>query len=231
MQATGVLELVDEDVAEARAIVFAQRFVALQEFERAQQQLGEVDRAFAPALLVVQAEQLGEAALRLVVRLHHRGAQTGFLGIADEVLQIARAVTLLVDILRFHQTLDRGELVLAVQDLERLRQAGRLVVDAQQPIAQAVERADPHAAQVHRQHRRHASEHLARCLVGERHRQDAAGGRAPGLDQPGDACRQHARLAAAGAGEDEDRPVGHGDGFELAGIETFEERLEHRLPE
>jgi hypothetical protein len=58
------------------------------------------------------------------------------------------------------------------------KSCGRLrvaVVRAQQAIAQAVERADPHAARVDRQHRGKAREHLARGLVGERDGEDPAG--------------------------------------------------------
>jgi hypothetical protein len=45
LQAVGVLELVDQNVPEARLIVLAQRLVALQQFVRTQQQFGKVDHA------------------------------------------------------------------------------------------------------------------------------------------------------------------------------------------
>ena len=62
LQAVGVLELVHQDVAEARAVVLAQDLVARQQLEAAQQQLGEIDHALALALLVVGGVDLGVAA-------------------------------------------------------------------------------------------------------------------------------------------------------------------------
>ena len=43
------------------------------------------------------------------------------------------------------------ELIAHVEDLEPLRQAGELPVRAQEPVAQAVEGADPHAAHGNRE--------------------------------------------------------------------------------
>ena len=43
------------------------------------------------------------------------------------------------------------------------------------------------------------------------------------VDEVGDAVREHPRLARAGAGDDEQRPVGVGDGLVLGGVETVEE--------
>ena len=59
--------------------------------------------------------------------------------------------------------------------------------------------------------------HLLRGLVGEGDGQQLAGARAPGLHEPGDAMGEHARLARAGAGEDEQRAfaVGHGGALGL----------------
>ena len=49
-----------------------------------------------------------------------------------------------------------------------------------------------------------------------------AGETLPALDQPGDARGEHARLAAARAGEDQRVLVGQRDGGELFGVEVFE---------
>jgi hypothetical protein len=65
------------------------------------------------------------------------------------------------------RALDQRLLVAGIEDLEELRQARVAVMRAQQPVAQAVERAHPHAARVDRQHRREAREHLARGFVSE----------------------------------------------------------------
>ena len=61
-----------------------------------------------------------------------------------------------------------------------------------------------------------------RRLVGEGDREHAGGRHLPGLDQPGDARGEHARLAAARAGEDQRRLVRQRDGFELRLVETGE---------
>ncbi len=49
----------------------------------------------------------------------------------------------------------------------------------------------------------------------------------PGRQQPGDPRREHARLAAAGAGEDQRRPVRQRDRGELFRIEVGEKRGRH----
>ena len=153
------------------------------------------------------------------------GAQAVFLGAGDE----PRAVCLAgkrssSTFIAFISALDRRQLVLRVEDLEALRQAGELPVRAQEAVAQAVEGADPHAAHVDRQHRAEPRQHLLGRLVGEGHGQHAARRDLAGLDQPGDAGRQHARLARAGAGQDQ-RVLGRQrDGGELLGVEVSSSR-------
>jgi hypothetical protein len=58
LQLIGVLELIDQDVPEALLVVPADRLVALQQLVGAQQQLGEIDHAFALALRLVGFVQL-----------------------------------------------------------------------------------------------------------------------------------------------------------------------------
>ncbi len=50
--------------------------------------------------------------------------------------------------------------------------------------------------------------------------------------EPGDPVRDHARLAAAGAGQDEQRSITRSDGLALWGVQILEEVLQlgrHRL--
>src|SRR5205807_1649821 len=68
-----------------------------------------------------------------------------------------------------------------------------------------------------------ATAHLPGRLVGEGHRQDLRRTGPPGGDQVGDAMGEDAGLAAAGAGEDEQRTVGRLDGAPLRLVETGEE--------
>ena len=64
--------------------------------------------------------------------------------------------------------------------------------------------------------------HLARRLVGEGHRQDVARPGAAEIEDVGDARRQHARLAGAGAGQHQHRAVQRLHGFALLRIEVGE---------
>ena len=99
---------------------------------------------------------------------------------------------------------------------------------AQHPVAQAVERADPHAARVAPASSRRGGSSIsfAALLVNVTARIDS-GAACPVREQPCDARRQHARLAAAGAGEDQRGRVRQRDGGELLGIEIGEERRSH----
>ena len=69
----------------------------------------------------------------------------------------------------------------------------------------------------------HALAHLARGLVGERDREDLARPRLSVAQQARDAARQHARLARAGAGDDEQRRTAVGDGLALRRVEAREQ--------
>jgi hypothetical protein len=71
-------------------------------------------------------------------------------------------------------------------------------------------------------------QHLARRLVRERDGEHRQRRRLAGREQPRDARREHARLAAAGAREDERRPVRQRDGLELRRVEVGEKRCGHR---
>lgn len=203
LQRVGVLELVDQDMAEAPLVMLAHRRVAHQQFVGAQQQLGEIDHAFALALGLVELVDLDQASPVAVVGLEIAGPLAVFLGAVDEALHVARRVLFIVDAVGLEQALDGGQLVGGIEDLERLRQAGVAVVRTQHAVAQAVESADPEAARVERQHGRHARQHLARRLVGERDGQQAKWTGLAGLNQPGHAGGQHPGLAAAGPGEDQ----------------------------
>jgi hypothetical protein len=205
----------------------AQGRIARQQLVAAQQQLREVHHALPGALFVVGGVELLHAPRDLVVRLDLRRAQAFLLVGRDEPLHLPGRVALLVDVEALEQPLDERELVLGVEDLEELREPRLAVVCAQQPVAQAVKGADPHAAGVDRQHRRDARQHFLRRLVGEGDRDEAARAHLPGLDQPRNARGEHARLAAAGAGEDQRRLVRQRDRFELLFIEAGEKIRGH----
>ena len=66
LQLVGVLELVDQDVAEAPLVVLAQAVVVAQQLVGAQHELGEIDHALALALGVVGLVHLDQDAALLV---------------------------------------------------------------------------------------------------------------------------------------------------------------------
>ena len=229
LQPVGVLELVDQHVREAALVMLAQRIVVAQQLEGAQHQLGEVDHALALALGLVGLVDLDQLARVLVVHLDVARAQPVFLGAGDEPGHRLGHEALFVEVHRLDDALDRRELVGAVEDLEALRQTGELPVRAQEAVAQAVEGADPHAAHGHRQHRRQAREHLLGRLVREGHRHHAAGRDLTGRHQPGDARRQHPRLARTGTGQDQRRHTRQRDRRQLLGVQVFQQARFGRL--
>ena len=81
LQRVRVLELVDQQVREAPLVVSAQRVVAGEQLVAAQQELREVDRAFALAHLVVERVVLDLPAREIVARLDHVRPQALFLGV------------------------------------------------------------------------------------------------------------------------------------------------------
>ena len=71
----------------------------------------------------------------------------------------------------------------------------------------------------------HALGHLGRGLLGEREGEDLLGPRALRRDQVRDAAREHGRLAGAGAGDDEERPLAVDDRLALGLVEALEDAL------
>ena len=210
-------------MAEAPLVVLADRVVVAQQLVAAQHQLAEIDHALALALLLVQLVDLDLLARVGVARVDHVGPQSVFLAAGDEPQRLLGRKALVVDAELLHQALDRRQLVLRVQDLERLRQIGQLVMRAQKAVAQAVEGADPHAAHVDRQHAGQARHHLLGGLVGEGHGQHAGRRYLAGLQQPGDAGGQHPRLARAGAGQDQRVFGRQRDGGALLRVEVVQQ--------
>ena len=228
LQRVRVLEFVDEQVREPAPVMLAHAFVSGQQLVAAQQQFRKVDHAFALAHRVVQRVVLDLPARQFVGRLDHVRPQALFLGVRDEPLQLLRRIAVVVEVVRAVHPLDQRQLVLRVEDLEQLRQVGVAMMRAQHPVAQAVERAHPHAARVDRRQGRQPEQHLLRRLVGERDGEDRQRAGLAGRQQPRDARRQHARLAAARARQDQRGGVRQRDGGKLFGIEVFEERRRHR---
>ena len=135
----------------AAPVVLADAVVAAEQLVAAQQQLGEIDHTFALAHRLVQRVVLDLAPREFVARPRPAfGRRPSSLANGDEACWSCRArKPLVVDVVRLRgRPLDQRELVLRVHDLEQLRQVRVAVMRAQHPVAQAVERADPHAARI-----------------------------------------------------------------------------------
>ncbi len=224
LQRIGVLELVDQQMAPALAVVREQGLVVEPQLVRAQQQLGEVDQAAAPARVLVGAVDRNQGLCeRIAVGLDRVGAAALVLGAVDEPGRLPRREARLVQSEALDRALDQALLIVAVEDLERLGQAGLAPVPAQQAMRDAVERADRQAARAGADQRFGARTHLAGGLVRERHRQDRPRRYALDLEQPADPMGQYARLARTGAGQDQTVARRRADGFALRRIQRVEQ--------
>ena len=102
-------------------------------------------------------------------------------------------------------------LVVGVVDDEAAVDPDRLAVAAQDPGAERVERAGLHVAAGVADEADDPLPQLGRGPVGEGHRQDLPRPDALDADEVGDAVGEDTRLAAAGAGEDQQRALGRRD--------------------
>jgi hypothetical protein len=194
----GVLELVDEHVSETRPIVLAESRCFPQDLAAAQQQLRKVDHAVATTGLLVrlvQPEHLPPR--RIAVVLEVLGSQALVLLLVDEPRDLARHPARVVEVQATDDLLDQSLLILAVEDLESLRQARLAPVQSQQAVRYAVERADPERSGRQAELRLDPVPHLGGRLVRKRDGEDAVRGDTLDLDEPLDPVRQHARLATA----------------------------------
>src|SRR5262249_13692954 len=90
------------------------------------------------------------------------------------------------------------------------------------PAARRVEGEDPDRPRSAAEEALEARAHLAGGLVREGDREDLVRLRAASGDQVRHPMREHARLAGARAGDDEERPLGLEDGLPLRGIQVGE---------
>jgi hypothetical protein len=114
---------------------------------RAQQQLREIHHAGALALRLVFLVDLDELRAGRIAGILQCARTEAFIFIVvDEPLDFARHPAGVIELHRFHDLLDEAQLILAIEDLEALRQVGVAPVQAQQAMRDAVERAHPHRA-------------------------------------------------------------------------------------
>ena len=221
-----VLILVDEDMGVGAAYLVAKRRVPPQEFDRAGDQVAEVELAFAPQVRLVVAihrrdlEGLLGRDHRLIRRRPrpHRRRQFGVRGGVDRLVlgardgpqDVAQADRRLVEVA---VVIERQGGQVAFQDEEGVDrvddrrprgQPDARTMLAEQLQAIGVERADPDARGLRRCDQRDALAHLLRRLIGEGQGQDRLG-RGAAREQVGDARRQSAGLPGPWAGLDQHR--------------------------
>lgn len=209
---------------ETLLVVLQQAGMVAPQFQRTQQQLGEVHRPGARAggfVGFIDVAQGGEE--MIATGLDILRAQAFVLLPVDEPLRLAGRPALLVQAQLADHPLDQALLVIAVEDLEILRQPRLTPVRAQQPMGQAMEGPYPHALRADAQQLLNALAHFRRRLVGKGDRQDAVRRSAFDLDQPGDTVHQHAGLAGTGAGQYALASQWSGDRLALGLVEGVEQ--------
>ena len=223
-----VLVLVDVEVAPAILVAGEDVRRLVEQADRLEQEVVEVERAdlLEPLdvalrepgdhLLVVVDGVLGEE--RRVEHLVLRAADRAEHGRRPE-LAGQRHVLLAED--RLHERL----LVVGVVDDEAAADPDRLAVAPEDPGAERVERARLDVAARLADERDDPLAQLAGGPVRERHREDLPRPDALDADEVRDAVGEDARLAAAGAGEDEERAIGRRDGPRLLRIQVPDDLL------
>ena len=227
----GVLVLVDEDPAEGGRVAVADLLEELEQVDRADEEVVEVHRVHAVELALVLLVDVGDRLLEvgadeLAVVL---GRAELVLRVRDLGLHRAGGEALGVDVEVVEAALDQAPLVGRVVDRELARVAEPVGVGAQHPRAGGVERHHPHRAGGAADEQLDPLAHLLRRLVGERDREDLVRARLLGAHQVGDAVGEHARLARAGAREDQQRPLAVHDGVSLGRVETRQQLVDPRV--
>ena len=236
LERVDVLELVDHHVFEPLLPLALHRLVEVEGEQREEDEVVVVEREALLRLPEVAVEEdVVELRRRVVARLerlgghlHDVGAVVGLLEALADLEAVARGgegavaqreAALGVDLLE--DVVD----VRVVEDDEALGVLDDARVLAQDADAEAVE--GVHVARVRVAHEAvDALAHLDGGLVGERDAEDVAREDAEVAHEPGEASREGAGLAGAGAGDDADVALGGGDRRELFRVEVLE-RLFH----
>ena len=223
LDGVGILELVDEKVREAPAVVREDVVAVAQQLVGAQEQLGKIDDSVAPAHLFVGPVDRDETFhFPVAAPLDVTRAQALVLARVDEALDASRRPALLVEVEIAQHAANAAQLIFAVEDLKARGQAGFFRVGAQQAIGETVKGAHPHAPGRAAEHVLDAGAHLACRLVGEGDDVDAPLCRLAGREQPGDAMHEHPGLAASRAREHELVAGWGGDGVALGLVQGVE---------
>ena len=223
LDGVGILKFIHQHVTEARAVVLEKRGIFLPDLVRTQQQLGEINDAAPPASLLVGVINLDQlAACRIAVILQVLGPQTLVFLRVDEPQDFTRDPAGLVEFERLQNLAQQACLILRVENLEALRQAGLAPMQPQQPVGETVEGAYPERPAGVPEQPLDTAAHFRGGLVGEGDREDAVRRDPLYLNEPGHAVHQHARLAAARAGQHQRRLERRGHRLALGIVQTIE---------
>ena len=185
-----------------------------------QDQVAEVERVRAAQLGLVALVELAQTlALERVVAREVGRELAAVLEPVEGRAHAARRPALLVGVERPQHALHQRQRVVLVVDREVRLVAELRDVAAQDAHAGGVEGRDPDPARAAAEDPLDPLAHLARGLVGERDREDLVRVGGAARDQVRDAVRQHARLAAARAREDEQRALDVANRLGLLGVQ------------
>ena len=220
-----VLVLVDQDVTEASAEGVENIAVFAQQPQGLEQEIAEVhrvERFQAGLIALVQGRALAAGEPRSLARRHALRVDAPVFPPIDEISERTRRPALVIEIFRLQELLEQPQLVVGIENGEIRPQADQLGMHAQNLGADRVERAEPRHRLLRTGEDSNPLAHLPRGLVGEGHRQDLMGAGAAGRNDVRDSGGQDARLAHAGAGENENRPVQRLDRPALLFVQPFE---------
>ncbi len=221
----GILVFVDQDVAELLLVLRQDRRLGGEERQVVQQQIAEIAGVQRGQTLLIGAVELEGHALgiiALLARPHLVGRQAAILPALDHAQHGAGRPFLLVDILGDQKLLQQPDLVVGIEDGEIGLEADDLGMAAQQSGGQRMEGAEPPALHRPVDEGGDAVLHLARRLVGEGDAEKFARPRPARHQDMRQARGQHPRLAGAGTGQHQHRPLGRLDRGALQFIERIE---------
>jgi len=220
----GVLEFVDEGVAEAALVALGDLGLGVEEVDGTGEEVVEVEGVVlfeGGFVVLVEAADDFFKVVAGAVAIFGDG-EAFVLGAGDGAADGAGAVVLRVDAEVGEGSADDEVLVGVVIDDEFTGDADGGAVDAEDAGAGAVEGAEGHAFGGLANESGDAVAEFAGGFLGKGDAEDLVGSDALFLDEPGDAVGDDAGFAAAGAGDDEEGAAGMRGGFRLGGVEAVE---------
>ena len=224
----GVLVFVDENVPESSLVESRNRGEGPEQVDRLADQVIEIEGIRRLEAAGVFAEDVEEDPLLGVVEIGAAGVGLDIAQLVLELRDLARrsadgeAERVGVEVA--DDPLDERSRISGVVDGEVLAEPEVLGLTPQDSDARRVERRDPHALGRLSEERLHSLAHFGRGLVREGDCEDLGRPRLAGVDQAGDATGKYARLARAGAGDDQQRGSAIFDRFALSEIEAGQKR-------